>query len=367
MATVYFHIGAPKTATSTLQSVLAGEAGQLLHAGVLYPRSCRHANAHHPLACDLMERHGGRKMPAFWYGDVAPGTAWSLLADELVEHRHQADTAVVSSELFFGQAKHLEPMLEDLRSLLAGHRLRVVVYLRRQDQLYASFYNQDVKGTRQWGESAYQFYQTHQLFERDYHSLLSAWGEALGKDNVLIRPFEKTAWVDGDIVSDFCQLIGLPRLHSNQKEDNPGLGPTQLYVKRCLNRTGYDKSLNDEVLRKLARLLPEPAGGDCRYVNQRFYRQLREQWLKTNQRLAADFLGGQPLFAASLPTAQKLAEYGVAKSALAEFIKRLVRHSRHHGGELRVLFARAACLIIAEQALWDRVDSDTRARLISWT
>jgi hypothetical protein len=367
VATVYFHIGAPKTATSTLQTVLAGEDGLLLDAGVLYPRNSRHANAHHPLVCDLMQRHGGRQMASFWYGDVAPGSAWSLLIDELAEHGDQAHTAVVSSELLFGQAKHLEPMIEELQALLAGHRLRVVVYLRRQDQLYASFYNQDVKGTRQWGESAYQFYQTHQLFDRDYHSLLSAWGAALGKDNVLIRPFEKSAWFDGDIVSDFCQLTGLPLLHSKEKEENSALGPTQLYVKRCLNRTGYDKSLNDEVLQKLARLLPEPAAGDCRYVNRRYYRQLREQWLLTNQRLAADFLDGQALFAAGLPNARDLVEYGVARSALVEFIERLVRHYRRREGEFRDLFARAACLIIAEQALWDSVDDDTRARLMSWT
>ena len=44
MATVYLHIGAPKTATSTLQSVLAANYGGLLRGGVLYPQRCRHGD-----------------------------------------------------------------------------------------------------------------------------------------------------------------------------------------------------------------------------------------------------------------------------------------------------------------------------------
>ena len=45
MATIYIHIGAPKTATSTLQSTLAGNYRKLLKNGVLYPKAPRHGDA----------------------------------------------------------------------------------------------------------------------------------------------------------------------------------------------------------------------------------------------------------------------------------------------------------------------------------
>ncbi len=366
MATVYLHIGAPKTATSSLQAVLAHNDESLLEAGVLYPRRCRHSNAHHPLICDLMLKYSGREMSGLWYGEVPVGSAWEALSDELAERKPA--TVVISSELFFGQARHLESMLGDIEHALSGHRLRVVAYLRRQDQLYASFYNQDVKGTRQWGETAYQFYQTHQLFERDYHSLLAAWGNALGKDNVLIRPFAPAEWVDGDIVSDFCHLTGLPPLRTENHESNEGLGPNQLYLKRCLNRCGYDKTLNDQVLGQLLQFCPEQGAGNYRYVNRRQYRQFRTQWLRTNEQLSRAFLGGQCLFSDEPPRAKELQEHLLDTDSLMSFLERMMGHYRRSGdGELRALFARAACLMIAEQSLWSQVDSDTRLQLMSWT
>ena len=47
MTTIYLHIGAPKTATSTLQAVFAAKSRQLRKQGVLYPSGCRHGDAHH--------------------------------------------------------------------------------------------------------------------------------------------------------------------------------------------------------------------------------------------------------------------------------------------------------------------------------
>jgi hypothetical protein len=368
MATVYIHIGAPKTATSSLQAVLAHNDDSLLRRGVLYPRSCRHANAHHPLVCDLIEKYSGKPMADMWYGGVARGQAWATLGEELAAMDSNVHTVVISSELFFGQARHLEPMLEDVREALGEQRIRAVAYLRRQDQMYGSFYNQDVKGTRQWGESAYQFYQTHQLFQRDYFSLLSAWGQAFGKENVLIRPFFAARWQGGDIVRDFCHLTGLPSLKSEKKhESNESLGPNQLYIKRCLNRSGYDKTLNDQVLALLAQLCPEQSSAPFLYVNKRMYGQLRQQWLQTNAKLEAAFLQGEPLFPTPVPLPRELQAYATDSTVLLDFLNRLLAfYSAPGESGLRTLFARAASLMVAEQGLWAQVDANARARLMEW-
>ena len=66
MATIYIHIGAPKTATSTLQSTLAGNYRKLLKNGVLYPKEPRHGDAHHLLVCDLIEKYQKIRMPEVW-------------------------------------------------------------------------------------------------------------------------------------------------------------------------------------------------------------------------------------------------------------------------------------------------------------
>ena len=138
MAIVYLHIGAPKTATSTLQSMLAGNFEQLLKQGVLYPKLLRHGDAHHTLVADLIQAYQGHTMADLWYGDRTRGEAWQNLQREIEQHPG-IEKIILSSELFFGQTQRLEDMLADIRSRLSEHELKVVVYLRRQDKLYSSF------------------------------------------------------------------------------------------------------------------------------------------------------------------------------------------------------------------------------------
>jgi hypothetical protein len=82
MATVYLHIGAPKTATSTLQRALSENHHELLKRGVLYPRELRSGDAHHLLVCDLIDKYQRNRMPDVWYGSQPRGRAWALLLEE---------------------------------------------------------------------------------------------------------------------------------------------------------------------------------------------------------------------------------------------------------------------------------------------
>ena len=119
--------------------MLARNCEQLLEQGVLYPRLLRHGDAHHTLVCDLIQAYKGHTMADLWYGEQARGEAWSKLQREMDQHHSQIDKIILSSELFFGQTQRLEDMLADIRNRFAGHELKVVVYLRRQDELYSSF------------------------------------------------------------------------------------------------------------------------------------------------------------------------------------------------------------------------------------
>jgi hypothetical protein len=367
MATVYLHIGAPKTATSTLQSVLAANYRKLLGSGVLYPQRCRHGDAHHTLICDLIEQYQDHRMPDLWYGDRSRGEAWQLLAGEIAEHAGAVQTVILSSELFFGQSHSLEQMLAEIRARLSGHQLKVVIYLRRQDQLYSSFYNQDVKGVRQWTSSAYQFYETHQIFRRSYDQILDLWSAALGPENVLVRPYEPAQWVGADIVEDFCSLIGIAPLAGGQVSHNESLGPGQLYLKQCLNRVGFDKADNQSVLQTLLKICPEQPLAQCIYVNKGLYRKYRQQWLKVNERLSRDYLGGEPLFHEPIPGPEQLTVYETDPARILEFVLALHLHFlTAKDSALRGLYARGMLLAIAEQNLWQAVGTRRQAEILQW-
>ncbi len=367
MATVYLHIGAPKTATSTLQALLARNYSKLLRQGVLYPRDFRHGHAHHVLVCDLIDKYQSNPMPDFWYGDLPRGQAWPALCAEIDRHGPAVRSVVLSSELFFGQAANVGPMLRDVTSYLHGHDVKVVVYLRRQDQLYSSFFNQDVKGVRQWAENAYSFYETHQIFQRDYFELMTAWGDVFGSENVLIRPYEPAQWRDGDIVSDFCAVTGIPPMRGGRVDGNESLGPNQLYIKQCLNRVGYDKSDNDAVLDILLKLCPEESRSDMVYINRRAYTALRERWQQVNLKISEQLLQGAPLFHTPIPTADKLKVYWADKGFLLAFIRAMLKYfQRGKAPPFRSLYVQAAMLLLIEQQLWPLLEDGDRRQLMEW-
>lgn len=367
MATVYLHIGAPKTATSTLQAVLASNHKKLLSQGILYPRDCCHGDAHHVLVCDLIAKHTGNTLPDLWYGDFPRGQAWQALVAEIDSHGAAVDTVILSSELFFGQVGKLELMLADVKAHLAGHEIKILTYLRRQDQLYSSFYNQDVKGARQWPHSAYEFYETHQIFQRSYYQMLQTWASAFGTENILVRPYEPQQWEQGSIVSDFCHSLAVPPLRSTLRDQNESLGPSQLYVKRCLNRVGYDKAENDAVLKLLAQFLPEKSSRDIVYINAKLYSKYRKEWDAANRQLADEFLDTPELFHTAIPALSALQAYQVDTDKLQAFLGAAVKHfGRGKDQGLRGLFARAAFIVLAEKGLWHTVDATQRKALLSW-
>jgi hypothetical protein len=347
--------------------MLAGNYERLLAQGVLYPRLLRHGDAHHTLVCDLMQAYRGHTMADLWCGEQVRAEAWGDLQREIDQHHSQIDKIILSSELFFGQTQRLEDMLADIRTRLAGHELKVVVYLRRQDELYSSFFNHDVKGARQWAHNAYQFYQTHQLFQHDYDELLGIWSRAVGRENMIIRPCESAQWAGGTIVEDFCSVTGIGPLAATSVDADEPLGPTQLYVKLCLNRVGYDKGENEGVLRLLQSVYPEQGLANCVYIDRDLYREYRSDWIKVNKRLADEYLGGQPLFTDPIPPAEKVALYRPELACILDCLLALYAHFDVDGEpEHRNLFARAMMLILAEKDLWDEFGPRRCANLLRW-
>ncbi|MEP1471512.1 MAG: hypothetical protein ABJK25_11100 [Halieaceae bacterium] len=368
MTTIYIHIGAPKTATSTLQALLVRKAKKLAKSGVLYPSAPRHGDAHHVLVCDLIEKHQGNHMPDFWYGDFPRGQAWNKLADEIAGHGKALESVVISSELFFGQSRQLRPMLADIGEHLAGYTVKIVSYLRRQDQLYSSFFNQDVKGARQWADGPYQFYETHQIFQHHYVDLLSIWGDFFGEENIIVRPYEPAQWREEDIVADFCDAIDAPRLKAGSLESNASLGPNQLYAKQCLNKIGYDKAINDDVVRRLIKLLPEEPIKNSRYVHAGLYSRYKDSWEASNKRLSDKFLQGKSLFQQTIPDAHDLEPYSVDDEVLAKYLQGLVKQlAREKTAEMKQLFAHSAFLMLAERKLWPSLNEKQLEALLSWS
>lgn len=202
MVGVVIHLGMAKTGTSSLQYLLAANREVLLRHGVLYPTTPGRAR-HTRLGMFVKSDDELVRTPA-WHrmGKPDPRRFRRRFRRRLLAEIAEAAPArvVLSDEALFGLDPESIVRLRRLTERIGGP-VRVVVYLRRQDDHVVSRYQQEVKTgeTRrlaQWiaegGNSGY-----------DYHQRLCRWRDVLEPHAVVARRFEPTTFAGGSLHSDF--------------------------------------------------------------------------------------------------------------------------------------------------------------------
>lgn len=249
MADIHLHIGLNKTGTSSLQDFFRMNAQALWdEAGLCYPQAGRDGGpAHHALSKWLKSPKGIEA------GAVAPMVA--ALLGELRE----AKSAVISSEDFH---THGPRSIEQLAHLLAGHRVRVVLYVREHVAYLSSWYQQNVQATH-----LSCAFDTFCYFTRKpLAKIADQWAKAFGPGQVELALYERPQLVGGDIVQDFAARIGLGgdlgRFKRKPYDSNPSVAGNLLFIKRLLNNfhsKPVAASFVDEVT-ALSRLKPQFQG-----------------------------------------------------------------------------------------------------------
>ena len=209
------HIGANKTGTSSIQTMLAENPEPLAAAGWRYPDFHRSYGAHHALAYSIGGL--GRGLRHDWESELR-----ALLADR--ETRF-----VFSSELFL---RLVDP--EHVARFFPPGETLVVVYLRDHLSYMMSWYAQAV----QERNVTASFEDYVQLFSAPLSGFLARWDAVYGRANVELRLFDRATLADGDVRRDFAQFIdGLDpgTLEWPEKESNPSISGNLLFFKRLLN------------------------------------------------------------------------------------------------------------------------------------
>lgn len=139
------------------------------------------------------------------------------------------DKVIISSEamsVFFNN-----PI--DLFNLFPmGSKFKVIIYFRNQVDKFVSDVNQTIKNSKRV---------TYELDEpwfsfNNYYNQVVKWGEIFGFDNLLLRGYNKNEFYLGDVVSDFCNVVGLPLLDlGNDNVVNPSLKMPYLELMRQVN------------------------------------------------------------------------------------------------------------------------------------
>jgi hypothetical protein len=190
--TLILHVGMGKTGTTALQNFFWRNRDVLAHHDIAYPETGAVSGAHHlisPHVSKRMHYPGWHYMrPAEWIGTVK---------------RLPQNRILMSSELMVRSAP--QKILDFCKELQSHFDLKICFYLRRQDNIIMAGYNQQVKTGSQIKPLPVVLDKLIEGF--DYVKLISPWEAAVGADNLIIRPYERKQFYQGDLVRDFLWFI----------------------------------------------------------------------------------------------------------------------------------------------------------------
>jgi hypothetical protein len=206
---IVLHIGTAKTGTSSIQYFMHRNRDRLAELGYLYPRSpgpTRHTRLGLYIRPD--ESLDGL---ITWHreGSASPEAFRDGFRRRLLREIEQSGLTrvVFSDEALYGATTRALRRLGGFVDRIAG-TVRVVVYLRRQDDHLVSRYQQEVK----IGETKRLADRTRELIRAagyDYDYRLRTWERLLEPDGLVVRRFERPSLVDGSLVQDFFEAAGI--------------------------------------------------------------------------------------------------------------------------------------------------------------
>lgn len=173
-----------------------------------------------------------------------------LVAQIVEEYDANPDmTHVVSSEIMFRVV-----VANGLRGLFPDHIARntkVICYLRRQDRYAEVLYKQLAKNALVPNDRT--SFLAGQIKKLAFTNFLDVYAEMFGTENIRIKPFDRKAFKDGDIVADFAEdMLGLSDLSAFDRPTREANKSMSVELSEMLGAISFDKTAN---VRQLIRVL----------------------------------------------------------------------------------------------------------------
>ena len=300
MKTLYLHIGTPRTATTALQKFCSDNQKELNSQGYCYPvMPFQYKNASPLRTAHFMF---GRVVDASGKRDIERERQyWADGFQELKKVFEQYDNVILSDEgLWNCGFREKENVWFKLKEEMDAHEFntKVIVYLRRQDDFLYSWWSQRIKEglyqecTLSWEEMTKQLPIVH----LDYFEMLNKIADYIGKENLIVRRFDKDYFVNGSIYEDFMHAIGLQYTDAYEiKTDtlNRSLTKNNTELKRIINKL---PDLDASGKRMFQNILAH--NSNCKKDNKKYSmfskseaNSLYEKYREGNQLVALEYMG----------------------------------------------------------------------------
>ena len=287
---LYLHVGQHKTGTSALQKFLQINEKVLSQYGILYPKEGRNlSGAHH----------------RFFMPTQIPSNIYSLEnnVDMLIQKERDEKIVLMSTESL-SKVRDLSN-LQVLRRVAA--KIKIIIYLRRQDTYFESAYSQMVKK-----EHTGDIRDLIRKGAVNYRKICEHWASFFGKENIIVKPYECQQFVNHDLFADFLSIFGIDKISEftiPQSNHNPSLSAEAIYFKRLLNQLEIDKRTKSKTQKPLTEFSvmksKEKKSREYTLLSPSEKKALLERYAESNAWVALEYLNrpNQPLFYAPLPKA----------------------------------------------------------------
>lgn len=350
------HIGTEKTATTTLQHFLYHNRAALAARGVDLSDACGSPNNRRLAAYCQPKARFDNFFQTRGIRTIAEKEAFFAA----FETDFKAEVAGLQGDTLILTSEHLHSRLVDRASVEKLHDLlaplfseiRVICYFREQAAVAKSLYSTAIKGGKSEDFAGFLEGCIPENHRYNYHSSFSLWADLFGKEALVARLFDKTAFKGGDICADFLdqacgfEMDGFEPVGANQNES---LGAHGLMLGRITNRTHPrylpDGSVNP--LRKaLAQTLEATDLAGQGVLGFEAAEEVHARFDESNRAFARAFLGREDNpFAA--PRARAGGDLSIAPQDLERFWQQMMEGlcdlplvASSHAGPLRALARR---------------------------
>lgn len=296
MKTLYVHIGTPKTGSTAIRKFCWENREVFRKSGYNFP--------------DMREVCPGITVGrnGYFLIDVSDGPGH---AESEGKNRYRTgmdivgklfdtyDNIILSDEhIYRSTHKVRETLWEELKEdgNRYGFQVKIIVYLRRQDSYVESFWKQNVKRRRivtTWDEYVSRLPQSFQL---DYYEKLESIAAVLGKENVIVRRFQRGTFFGGSIYADFLHAVGLEMTGEytvSEETENPGLKGSAHEILRIINGLSSLDEEDMELMRNTLLAIGDYSAGQypTSLFSQQECRDFLARYEEGNRRVAAEYLG----------------------------------------------------------------------------
>lgn len=306
MKTLYLHIGTSKTGTTTIQTYCGINREQLKSKGVLFPIMPYHYDR-------ITKNRNGHFLYAMIYenGVRNKEKEKQVLKQELdyiVDCFKDYDNVLLSEEsIWWATATRRKGLWKYLQehSQQNNYQIKIIVYLRRQDQFMMSRYNQIIKTDT--GGGTQRFYEYFKDMNgkykcvMNYRQRLDYMAKFFPKENIVVKRFDRSYFYNGDLNADFLHILGVEiddTFAELSKDENLGISVQSGELKRVLNRLGtMTFAENQKLLQMLNEcevLLPKR---EVSIMTTEHIEKFMKKFIDDNESIAVDYIGdGKPMF-----------------------------------------------------------------------